>query len=88
MPHLPILLIVVSCIAGCAGGPGARGYSGDERLEQDLNIRAQAEVLDDTRADVIYQLLVAELAGKRGQTELAREYFARAAELTDDVDVL
>jgi len=45
-------------------------------------------VLDDTRADVIYQLLVAELAGKRGQTELAREYFARAAELTDDVDVL
>ena len=88
LPHLPILLIVVSCIAGCAGGPGARGYSGDERLEQDLNIRAQAEVLDDTRADVIYQLLVAELAGKRGQTELAREYFARAAELTDDVDVL
>ena len=88
LPHLPILLIVVSCIAGCAGGPGARGYSGDERLEQDLNIRAQAEVLDDTRADVIYQLLVAELAGKRGQTELAREYFARAAELTDYVDVL
>lgn len=88
LPHLSSLLIVVSCLAGCASGPGSRAYSGDEVLQQDLNILPQTEVMDDPRADVIYQILVAELAGKRGQTELAREHYARAAELTDDTEVL
>ena len=88
LPHLSSLLIVASFLAGCAGGPGSRAYSGDEVVEQDLNILPQAEVLDDPRADVMYQLLVAEMAGKRGQTELAREHYARAAELTDDIEVL
>jgi len=88
LPHLSSLLMVASFLTGCAGGPGSRAYSGDEILEQDLNILPQTEVLADPRADVMYQLLVAELAGKRGQAELAREHYARAAELTDDVEVL
>ena len=88
LPHLSSLLMVASFLTGCAGGPGSRAYSGDEILEQDLNILPQTEVLADPRADVMYQLLVAELAGKRGKAELAREHYARAAELTDDVEVL
>tara|TARA_B110000977_G_scaffold78491_1_gene105603 strand:- start:6114 stop:7811 length:1698 start_codon:yes stop_codon:yes gene_type:complete len=75
-------------LAGCASGPASRSYSGDELVERDLTILTQTEVMSDPRADVIYQLLVAEMAGKRGQSEIAKAHYARAAKLTDDVEVL
>ena len=88
LPHLSSLLIMAIFLAGCASGPASRSYSGDELVERDLTILTQTEVMSDPRADVIYQLLVAEMAGKRGQSEIAKAHYARAAKLTDDVEVL
>ncbi|MDG0996630.1 MAG: tetratricopeptide repeat protein [Gammaproteobacteria bacterium] len=82
------LIIMAIFLAGCASGPASRSYSGDELVERDLTILTQTEVMSDPRADVIYQLLVAEMAGKRGQSEIAKAHYARAAKLTDDVEVL
>lgn len=88
LPHVSSLIIMAIFLAGCASGPASRSYSGDELVERDLTILTQAEVMSDPRADVIYQLLVAEMAGKRGQSEIAKAHYARAAKLTDDVEVL
>lgn len=88
LPHVSSLIIMAIFLAGCASGPASRSYSGDELVERDLTILTQTEVMSDPRADVIYQLLVAEMAGKRGQSEIAKAHYARAAKLTDDVEVL
>lgn len=88
LPHVSSLIIMAIFLAGCANGPASRSYSGDELVERDLTILTQTEVMSDPRADVIYQLLVAEMAGKRGQSEIAKAHYARAAKLTDDVEVL
>ena len=88
LPHVSSLIIMAIFLAGCASGPASRSYAGDELVERDLTILTQTEVMSDPRADVIYQLLVAEMAGKRGQSEIAKAHYARAAKLTDDVEVL
>ena len=88
LPHVSSLIIMAIFLAGCASGPASRSYSGDELVERDLTILTQTEAMSDPRADVIYQLLVAEMAGKRGQSEIAKAHYARAAKLTDDVEVL
>ncbi len=75
----PALLAVLQ-LAGCAGLPG-QGAA----LEPEVRF-AQIPLDPATRerAELFYDLLVAELAGRSGDLSLATEYYLRAARESDD----
>jgi len=91
-----LLLLLVPLLAiGCAGivSPGA---GGDEQRsappmarEADVERDPAPEQVDaELSADILYDLLVAEIAGQLHQLETAAEYYLRAARATRDPAVV
>ncbi len=55
--------------------------------DQQANVEAPVSVieeLDDTRAQLMYELMIAELAGRRGHMDVATQRYLDAANRTDD----
>jgi len=81
-------LVCLACVgaiwlSGCAGFNPSRSHP-DESLE---GIR-QAEVQGlNQHSEVVYLLLAAELAGQRGQYEIALNNYLEAAKLTQDAQI-
>lgn len=71
------------CLSGCAGLNSSRSHS-DESLE---GIR-QADVQGlNQHSEIVYLLLAAELAGQRGQYEIALNNYLEAAKRTQDAQI-
>ena len=71
---LPAILI------GCAAGP----MVANRAVAQEKPVLPE---LDDERGQLMYELMIAELAGRRGYLDVATEGYLRAAKRTDDVRV-
>lgn len=69
---LPMVLI------GCAAGPMA---------VTPANAQQQSVELHDDRAQLMYEIMISELAGRRGYLDIATDGYLRAAKRTDDVRI-
>lgn len=69
-------------LSGCANNPSAPAAS-QEILEPDMAAAQEASPAD-RRADLMYQLLVGEVAGQRSQLPLSVAAYQRAAQMSDD----
>lgn len=84
------LVLVLGLAAGCAGSPPkAVEANGLEPLESDKIIEKKASPKNSSTdaaidPDVLYTLLAAEIAGQRGQYEVALEGYMEAAKLAKD----
>jgi len=74
---LPPLLLGCGSIPLGSGNALAQSSAVSESTTQDVSDRA-------SDSQLMYDLLIAELAGRRGQLDVALESYLRAAELTDD----
>ena len=73
-------VLLPSILIGCAAGPMTpRSVFADEH--------AQPAPLHDDRAQLMYELMIAELAGRRGYMDVATEGYLRAARKTTDARV-
>lgn len=69
----PIVLV------GCAAGPMA-----NRAIAQEQPNSLTAAELSDNRAQLMYEILIAELAGRRGYMDVATETYLQASKRTDD----
>jgi len=78
--------IALGVLLGCSAIPGAavHAQSGDEGAAQAGAADAGAAPFDSS---LMYQLMIAEMAGRRGQLDVAMEGYLEASERTDDARV-
>lgn len=76
---LPPLLVGCGSMPLGSGNALAQSPVVSESTTEDVSARST-----DTDSQLMYDLLIAELAGRRGQLDVALESYLRAAELTDD----
>jgi len=75
-------MIVPGVLIGCAAGP----MVSNQAIAQD-QVSVQQVQHTDERAELMYELLIAELAGRRGYLDVATEGYLKAAKRTDDTRV-
>src|SRR6056297_780821 len=79
------LLLSIGAVSGCAGGPAGR--DGAPR-PADLVVHPEPATAPlSGRAENIYKLLVAEVAGHRGALDLSVSNYLEVARATDDPEV-
>ncbi|RUM93595.1 MAG: hypothetical protein DSZ28_07650 [Thiothrix sp.] len=76
--RFPLAVLTIVLGSGCASLQGPRDQFATSIATSDV----RPEVAG--RAEMIYQLLVGEMAGKRGQVEVATEHYLKASELSSD----
>ncbi len=85
-----LIVVFATIISGCATAPST---SSKEQVEDSssTHIPIRAEV-DDARyediSEVMYEVLIGELAGKLGDLEGSKQAYSRASELSDDPKVI
>ncbi len=85
IPSICLSLFAALLFTACAStGPTGLGTSG---IEQDLRIASNGDAARTTQSDLLYTLLVGELAGKLGNLEDAVNYYRQAAQLSPDPQI-
>ncbi len=72
-------------LAGCAAVPERSGSDAFSAVDRPRILDMQPRIAEDQ--DVIYQLLLAEFAGSRGQVSVALDAYLKAMYLTDDPQI-
>lgn len=77
-------MLLPSILIGCAAGP----FVSNEAVAQEQQPRSNTpSELHDERAQLMYEVMIAELAGRRGYLDVATEGYLRASKRTDDARV-
>ena len=94
MPQLhlataPLVIITVIVLSACAtttpidsSGEAAEAVAATETLQ------SSPSDASDPLSDLMFEVLAGELAGKLGDLDASKRYYSRAAELSDDPDVI
>lgn len=77
-------LIVAILLSACATTPPVES----EQVESTELISTSSATSADPLSDLMFEVLAGELAGKLGDLEASKEFYNRAAELSDDPDVI
>ncbi len=86
--------LVTALLIGCAASPMVPKDAnaddvGNIRVQNNDNPARQARrAASDARAQIMYEILIAELAFRRGLVDIAADGYFRAAQRSDDVQVL
>ncbi len=75
-------LIFPLFLVGCAAGPMA-----NRAVAQDQPSVLQVRPLADKRAQLMFEIMIAELAGRRGYMDVATEGYLRASKKSDDARI-
>lgn len=76
----PVLLV------GCAAGPLANRAVAQDQPKVAQFVSSSEELADD-RAQLMFEIMIAELAGRRGYVDVAADAYLQASKRTDDVRV-
>ena len=84
---LAIALAIV--LSACATTTSIESDGQDiERVTTSEDIVTRPAVESDPLSDLMYEVLAGELAGKLGDLETSKQFYSRAAQLTEDADVI
>ena len=84
------LAIALLCVAGCNALPVANSpvFAADDTDTQQTQSQPEHQHLDDaTRSQLMYEIMIAELAGRRGYLNIAIEGYSSASGRTNDARV-
>lgn len=88
--NLFCLSLTLVLVAGCAGTVPTK--DSDEQGElvalPEVNSSEKSDAATDSVSDLMFEVLSGELAGKLGDLDASKEFYSRAAELTNDPDVV
>lgn len=87
--HLLIGLGAVLLSACATIAPPGADHDGAEPVESDTaTTSTAAPVESDPLSELMFEVMAGEMAGKLGDMSSAKDYYSRAAELTEDPDVI
>jgi tetratricopeptide (TPR) repeat protein len=77
-------------VASCASivPPKNSDENGELVAPAEVNSSISSDTATDSVSDLMFEVLSGELAGKLGDLDASKEFYSRAAELTDDPDVV
>ncbi len=85
MRNLPVVVFIIPMLVACSTLPSTVNEAdASDRIESDLTIRANRQLENASERDLLYYVLVGELAGRMDQMRMAAEYYTKAALLSDD----